>query len=82
MIDMDGETLVSLKSARDVIPGKRGHRVSASTLHRWQRQGLRGIRLETRVVAGVRYTTFEAIERFISATTEAADRQEVPHASK
>jgi len=82
MFDMDGETLVSLKLARDVIPGKRGHCVSASTLHRWQRRGLRGIRLETAIVAGVRYTSIEAIKRFISATTEVADRRGVGHASK
>ena len=78
MIDRTAETLVALRHARGSIPGKRGQRVSISTMHRWHRHGLRGIRLETVLVAGVRYTSIEAIDRFIRATTQAADqRQEV-----
>ena len=73
MLDLAGETIVSLNAARDEIPG--GRRVSSSTLQRWQRQGLRGIRLETAIVAGTRYTSIEAIGRFIEATTEAADQR-------
>ena len=73
MIDRTVETLVALQNARDSIPGKRGQRVSISTLHRWHRHGLRGTRLETVLVAGVRYTSAEAIDRFIRATTQAAD---------
>jgi len=76
MIDRRAETLVALQAACDSIPGKRGQRVSISTLHRWHRHGLRGIRLETVLVAGVRYTSVEAIDRFIRATTQAADSQQ------
>jgi hypothetical protein len=76
MIDLSRETLVPLKAARDAVPGMPGRRISSSTLHRWHRQGLGGIRLDTALIAGVRYTSVEAIERFITATTEAADARQ------
>ncbi len=79
MIDLSRETVVTLKEARDAVPGKRGRRVSSSTLHRWHRNGVKGVRLETALVAGVRYTSIEAIDRFIVATTEAADAQQWSH---
>jgi len=77
MIALANEALISFKAARDAIPGIQGRRISISTLHRWQRQGLRGVRLESAIVAGVRYTSVEAMERFIRATTDVADRKGV-----
>jgi hypothetical protein len=63
------ETLVTLAQAAKRLPG----RPHVSTLWRWARRGVRGIVLETYVVAGRRFTSTEALERFASATTAAAN---------
>jgi uncharacterized protein DUF1580 len=47
--------------------------VHVSTLHRWRLRGIRGIRLETCLIGGIRYTSHEALARFVTATTAAAD---------
>ena len=47
-------------------------RMNASTVWRWAQKGVRGVRLETYVLGGRRYTTDDAYLRFIQATTEAA----------
>ncbi|MBI3461447.1 MAG: DUF1580 domain-containing protein [Planctomycetes bacterium] len=62
------EHLVTLNEARARLPG----RPDISTLWRWRQRGVRGVKLETLVVGGRRYTTVEALERFVAATTAAA----------
>ena len=52
--------------------------VHVSTIHRWRLKGVRGVRLETFLRGGIRYTTDEAIERFFAATTAAADGNPSP----
>ena len=64
-IDTETETLVSFNDARSAFPGDR--RVSLATLHRWRQSGVRGNRLETCLIGGLRYTSKEAICRFIGA---------------
>jgi hypothetical protein len=44
-----------------------------STLWRWSLRGVKGIRLETVMIGGIRYTSREALERFVARTTAAAD---------
>lgn len=68
-IDTALETLVSFGDSRTAFPGDR--RLSLATLHRWRLHGVRGVRLETILVGGLRYTSREAIERFIAAQNEA-----------
>jgi hypothetical protein len=63
------ESLVSLIEATRLIPG----RPHISSLHRWRTRGVRNVRLETTVVGGRRYTSREAIERFIDRSTAAAN---------
>ena len=41
-------------------------------------KGVRGVRLETFLRGGIRYTSDEAIERFFAATTAAADGDTPP----
>jgi hypothetical protein len=36
-------------------------------------RGIRGVRLETVMIGGIRYTSCEALERFVAATTAAAN---------
>ena len=43
-------------------------RVHIATIHRWAKKGCRGHILETCLVGGRRYTSCEAIRRFLHAT--------------
>ena len=70
MIDLNQETLISLPQATKPTPGGRIH---ISTLHRWSLRGIRGVRLETVLVGGKRFTSREALDRFIAETTAVAD---------
>lgn len=65
MIDVKTETLIGLEQARREFPGK--EKVSLAALHRWRLKGVRGVVLETLVVGGARYTSLEAIDRFVAA---------------
>ena len=47
--------------------------VHVSTLHRWRLRGVRGIKLETVLVGGNRFTTMSAVQRFSEAVTAAAE---------
>jgi hypothetical protein len=69
-IDLSAETPIALAEAARTLPGGAVH---VSTIHRWRMKGVRGVRLETFLRGGIRYTTDEAIERFFAATTAAAD---------
>src|SRR5271154_5104019 len=71
MIDILIELLISLAAASKLLPG----RPSITTLWRWHHRGVRGVKLETVVIGGRRYTSREAIARFIAATTAARDGQ-------
>lgn len=70
MIDIHSEKLRLLKDAANQLP----NRPHVSTLWRWHKRGVRGIRLETVVIGGQRYTSSEAVQRFVDATTAAHDR--------
>ena len=63
------ENMISLVEAARSLPG----RPHASSLYRWCRKGVRGVKLQTWLVGGRRYTTIAALEQFIAATTAAAD---------
>jgi len=63
MIDVENERLRPLNRASAVVPSH----PHTSTIVRWALRGVRGHRLETVVIGGRRYTSVEAIERFISA---------------
>ncbi len=73
-IDIQNETLVQFTHAPKHIPG----RPHIATVHRWRLRGARGVKLESILVGGKRFTSTEAIERFIEATTAAADGEPVP----
>lgn len=62
------EALISLSQATRELP----HRPHISTVWRWCTRGVRGIRLETVVIAGRRFTSREALQRFTTASTVAA----------
>jgi len=68
-MDLLTETLVTLSAAAKLVPGS----VLVSTLHRWRQRGVRGIKLETVLLGGRRFTSREALERFSAAVTSAAN---------
>lgn len=57
------EDLISLSQAARELPG----RPHLSTIWRWTTRGVRGVVLETLVVAGRRFTSHEALQRFVAA---------------
>lgn len=62
-IDPNSEQLVTLSQAAKLFP-KPPH---IATLHRWRMKGVRGVQLQTILIGGLRYTSKEAITRFIGA---------------
>lgn len=51
----------------------RRENVAPPTTWRWDKRGVRGVKLETFVIGGRRFTTEEAFARFVERTTAAAD---------
>jgi hypothetical protein len=66
MINIGSEHLRLLTKASADVPGS----PHTSTVIRWALRGLRGVRLETILVGGRRYTSVEAIERFLERLNE------------
>lgn len=65
---LDNEDLVVLTKAAAWIANRTGgRRPNISTLHRWATRGVRGVVLETVAVGHVRYTSIEAVRRFLEA---------------
>lgn len=74
MIDSRREQLLTLSMAAREVPNRRsGCGINVSTVWRWSLRGIRGVRLETLLIGGIRYTSREALHRFFTATTAAAD---------
>ena len=59
------ESSLTLKEVADYLPMRRGRKIHYSTIFRWATKGTRGRVLETTLVGGIRYTTIEALERFL-----------------
>lgn len=66
MNDLSSETLIALRDAVDVLPHRSGRKIHISTVYRWVLKGARGKVLESVIIGGVRYTSMEALSRFIS----------------
>lgn len=60
------ENLVPINSAGKMFP----YPVGRTALERWMRHGVRGVRLESILIGNRRFTSKEAIERFIQKTNE------------
>jgi len=64
------QDVVPINRAAALFPGNQPH---LATIWRWAQRGVRGIKLETVAIGGRRYVSPEAVERFIAATTAAAE---------
>lgn len=70
MIDTSREKLVTLAEAAGLIPFREGVPPHYRTVWRWCAKGLRGLRLESVFIGGIRYTTKESIDRFVGRLTD------------
>jgi Protein of unknown function (DUF1580) len=70
------ENLISFAAAGRLLPNK----PSPCTMWRWHVHGVRGVKLQTWCIGGRRYTSREALENFIQATTAAASTSHFPDA--
>jgi hypothetical protein len=71
------ELLTFAQAARHARP--RGSKPAApSSLWRWHKKGISGVKLETICIGGTRYTSVEALQRFFDAVTLARSVQGGP----
>ena len=78
MIDLQSEGLLSLADAAKALPPIGGKRPHVSTIWRWCRKGVHGVRLE-HVRLGHRVcTSLEALSRFARSLADAQDITPVP----
>jgi hypothetical protein len=77
-----GDTIVSLREAAKLLPG----RPHISTLHRWRKIGCRGVKLQTIKVGGRYFVSHKAIQEFLAAssvdTAPALQNSRTPPADK
>jgi hypothetical protein len=66
-MDFASEKLISLKAACRLFPSNKGKSgVAMSTLWRWMSTGYRGVKLESFRCGGMRFTSREAVQRFLT----------------
>lgn len=63
--------LVSLRTAADWFPHRRGQRTSAKAITNWIEAGTNGVRLQARSSGGEWFTTREWVEAFLKAVEDA-----------
>jgi len=67
MVHYELETLIPLREVPNHLPTRRGRKVHISTIYRWCKKGMHGLRLETVRVGGITYTNDRALQRFLRA---------------
>ena len=75
-INVENETLLTLTEATKVLPKVNGRKPAVSTLWRWCRRGLRGVRLEYLRIGRNIVTSPQALHRFFAALAEADEQVE------
>jgi hypothetical protein len=69
-VGLSGEHLIPLKAACRLIPGRTGKGIALTTIYRWALRGCRGVKLQTFLIGGGRYTSRRALDRFVAAINE------------
>jgi hypothetical protein len=70
-INVQTESIVSLTEATKLLPRRNGKRAAISTVWRWCRKGIKGVRLEYIRVGRNIATSREALNRFYEALAQA-----------
>jgi hypothetical protein len=65
MISLMDEHKITLGEVPAEIPSRLGNRLHVSTVHRWATTGVKGVILESIKIGGQRYTSKEALQRFV-----------------
>lgn len=73
MIDVANESLLTVAQAAKAVP----YGPNVCTVWRWLDKGCRGVRLESILLGGRRFTSREALERFFAATTAAGGTPDI-----
>jgi hypothetical protein len=81
MINITAEAIFPFAKLPAEMERLTGDRIHRATAERWRMRGCRGVRLETVLIGGKRYCSSEALQRFVEATTAAADGTSVASAS-
>ena len=71
-LDLAREQAITLADVPQHVPKRRGKKVHYSTVYRWATKGARGRLLESVLIGGLRFTTIEAIGRFLAAKPKAS----------
>ena len=67
-IDYKIENLIPIAETPLWLQERFGLTVDRTTIYRWHSRGVRGVKLETLQLGSKRFTSKEALERFIEAT--------------
>ena len=73
MININNETPVQFSKIPEWCETHLGKPVNRSTVFRWKTRGARGVKLESFLAGGTRFTTEEALLRFFAGSTANAD---------
>ncbi|QDV73859.1 DUF1580 domain-containing protein [Botrimarina mediterranea] len=65
---LDGEQLVAISEVPTLLPARHGKRLHMSTVYRWVLKGARVKVLDSAMLGGVRYTSLEALQRFMGTS--------------
>lgn len=76
-IDISCEELVPIRDVPKRLPTKPGgKRVHISAVYRWMKKGVRGVKLDSVCIGGTRYTSVEALQRFVDRLS--IDDRDIP----
>lgn len=76
-IPLDPATFILLSEVPHLLPVRpNGRKVHVSAVYRWACKGVRGVRLQTVRIAGVLYTSHEAVEDFINASAQPPEERQ------
>lgn len=70
LIDPETEDLIPVRAVCTMFPGRSGKGLSLSTVWRWILHGRRSHKLASIIVGGQRFTSRQAVARFLSAINE------------
>lgn len=74
-IDFESGELVEISKMPTRLEKLIGKRLNISTIYRWMNKGIAGIRLETVLVGGQRYTSLAWVQRFVELSTAEKNRR-------
>ncbi len=75
-VQLQNESLIAFSEVPNCLPKRNGKKTHYATVYRWALKGARGKILESILVGGVRYTSREALHRFLNGKSPIARRSD------